>query len=77
MMKGVLLMMLLVLLAGCKAGPDTQPEEAPVVLTPELQAALDEGMKQDDEAVGAGRRSRPGGRAQRTLETESGGGTGQ
>ena len=51
MMKGILLMMLLAVLAGCKAGPDTQPEEAPVVLTPELQAALDEGMKQDGEAV--------------------------
>ncbi len=54
MMKGILLMLLLALLAGCKSGPDTQPGEAveaPVVLTPELQAALDEGMKQDDEAA--------------------------
>jgi len=54
MMKAVLAMACLVLLAGCKSGPDPQPaaaEEAPVVLTPELQAALDEGMLQEDEAA--------------------------
>ncbi len=50
-MKTVLTMTLLALLAGCKAGPEPRPaadEEAPVALTPALQAALDEDMKQDN-----------------------------
>ncbi|HEB92942.1 MAG TPA: hypothetical protein ENI94_05650 [Gammaproteobacteria bacterium] len=45
----VLLAVLSALLAGCKAGLDTQPTEeveSPPVLTPELQAALDEGIVQ-------------------------------
>ena len=45
----VLLVVLSALLAGCKAGLDTQPAEeveSPPVLTPELQAALDEGIVQ-------------------------------
>ena len=52
MMGGVVLRLcvsLVLLLAGCKAGLDTQPAEeaeSPVVLTSELQAALDEGMAQ-------------------------------
>jgi len=52
MMRGValwLFVLLIVLLAGCKAGLGAQPAEeaeSPVVLTPELQAALDEGMAQ-------------------------------
>ena len=48
---------LLVVLAGCRAGPETQAEaakEAATVLTPELQAALDEGMaKAAEEQAGA------------------------
>lgn len=79
MMKGFLLMLLLVVLAGCKAGPDPQPaaaEEAPVVLTPELQAALDEGMKAGDEvtasapAVEAGPVAEPGPPLKQSLPVE-------
>ncbi len=50
----VLLVALPVLLAGCKTGLDTQPAEevkSPPVLTPELQAALDEGIVQAEAAA--------------------------